>query len=494
MASALCSRFIIKSQCIMPAPYVVRSEVAVVVVRKLGLAAGVGVLIWLLPAPDGITAEAWRLFAIFVATIVGIVLEPLPMGAIAVFGIAAVTLTRTLTVGEALSGFGNRVIWLVVMAFFISRGFINTGLGARIAYKFMSVLGKKSLGLGYSMVATDLVLAPVIPSITARAAAVIYPIVRSVAEAYDSRPGDGTERRIGAFLIKNSFQGNLVTSAMFLTAMAANPLAAGMAAEQGIEISWIQWAAAASIPGIVSLLVVPLVIYRLYPPEIKETPGAADMAGKRLAEMGSMKREEWIMLGTFFLLLLLWIFGRQLHVHSTVTALVGLSVLLITRVLTWEDVLKERGAWDTFIWLSTLVMMASYLSRLGLVGWYSDAVSGLFSGVGWLPAFLALSLIYFYSHYFFAGNTAHISSMYAAFLAAAVALGAPPLLAALVLGFFSNLFSSMTHYGTGPAPVLYGSGYIRLAEWWRLGFAISVVNIVIWLGIGGLWWRVIGLW
>jgi DASS family divalent anion:Na+ symporter len=338
------------------------------------------------------------------------------------------------------------------------------------------------------------VLAPAIPSITARAGAVIYPIVRSVAEAYDSRPGKGTERRIGSFLIKNSFQGNLITSAMFLTAMAANPLAAQMAADQGIEITWVRWAVAASVPGLVSLLVVPLVLYRLYPPEIKDTPDAAAMARAKLAEMGPMKRSEWIMLGTFALLLLLWILGKPLQVHSTVTALVGLTVLLMTRVLAWDDVLNERGAWDTFLWLSTLVMMASFLAKLGLVAWFSESVNGLFSGVGWMPAFVGLSLVYFYSHYFFAGNTAHISSMYAAFLATAVAVGAPPLLAALVLAFFSNLFSSMTHYGTGPAPVLFGAGYVRLADWWRLGAVISVVNITIWLGLGGLWWKVLGLW
>jgi DASS family divalent anion:Na+ symporter len=461
---------------------------------KFGIAAGLGVIIWFLPAPDGVTADAWHLFAIFVATIMGIVLEPLPMGAVALFGIAAATLTRTLSLDEALSGFSNGIIWLVVMAFFISRGFIKTGLGARIAYSFMSLLGRRTLGLGYSMIATDLVLAPVIPSITARAAAVVYPIVRSVAQAFDSRPGDGTERRIGAFLIMSSFQGNLITSAMFLTAMAANPLAARMAADLGVEISWLRWAAAASIPGLTSLLVVPYVLYRLYPPEIKETPGAATMAREKLAAMGGMKRGEWIMLATFALMLLLWIFGKPLKVHSTVAALAGLSLLLLTRVLSWEDILSERGAWDTFIWLSTLVMMASQLSELGMVAWYSDAIGGLFSGVGWLPAFLALSLIYFYSHYFFAGNTAHISSMYAAFLGTAVALGAPPLLAALVFAFFSNLSGGMTHYGTGPAPVLYGAGYIRLADWWRLGAIVSVVNIVIWLGIGGLWWKLLKIW
>jgi len=463
-------------------------------VCRLALAVALGLLVWLLPVPESVTPQAWRLLAIFVATVAGLVLEPLPMGAVALLGIAAATLTRTLAVEQALSGFSNRVIWLVVAAFFISRGFIKTGLGARIAYSFIRLLGRRTLGIGYSMIATDLVLAPAIPSITARAGAVIYPVLRSVAEAYGSRPGDGSERRVGAFLIQSSFHGNLVTSAMFLTAMAANPLAAQLAADQGIEIGWARWAVAASLPGLLSLLVVPLVLYAVYPPRLKETPDAPRMARDRLVEMGPMKRGEWIMLATFLSMLLLWILGKPLGLHSTVTALAGLALLLLTGVLSWDDVLDERGAWNVFVWLSTLVMLASYLNEFGLVAWFSGSVGGLFAGVGWLPAFVGLALVYFYSHYFFAGNTAQISSMYAPFLATAVAVGTPPLLAALVLGFFSNLFSSMTHYGTGPAPVLYGAGYVRLADWWRLGLLVSLVNVVIWLGLGGLWWKALGLW
>jgi DASS family divalent anion:Na+ symporter len=461
---------------------------------SLGIAVATAVVLWFFPAPEGVTTEAWHLFAIFVATVVGIILEPLPMGAVAVCGIAAVTLTGTLGLGDALSGFSHPVIWLVVIAFFISRGFIKTGLGARIAYSFMKLLGRRSIGLGYSLIATDLVLAPAIPSITARAGAVIYPIVRSVAEAFDSRPGDSTERRIGAFLILNSFYGNLITSAMFLTAMAANPLSVQMAADRGIEITWGLWAMAGIVPGLISLLIVPLVLYKIYPPVITKTPQATEMAREKLMEMGSLKRGEKIMLVTFAFLLFLWIFGRQIHVHSAVAALVGLTILLLTGVLTWKDILAESGAWDTFIWLSTLVMMATFLNKLGLVGWFSGTIGGMFTGTGWVPAFLAISVIYFYSHYFFAGNTAQISSMYAAFLGVALVVGTPPLLAALVLAFFSNLFSSMTHYGTGPAPVLFGAGYVRLADWWRLGAIISVVNIIIWLGIGGLWWKVLSLW
>jgi DASS family divalent anion:Na+ symporter len=144
------------------------------------------VLVWFVPAPEGVDPKAIHLMAIFIATIVGIILKPLPMGAVAAIGICATAATGTLTINQALTGFGNRVIWLIVLAFFISRGFIKTGLGARIAYLFMAALGKNSLGLSYGLIATDLVLAPAIPSNTARSGGVIFPILRSVAEAYSS--------------------------------------------------------------------------------------------------------------------------------------------------------------------------------------------------------------------------------------------------------------------------------------------------------------------
>ncbi len=454
----------------------------------------VAVALWFLPVPAGVDPRAIHLLAIFVGTVLGIMLKPLPMGAVAIIGISATAATRTLSIGDALTGFSNSVIWLIVLAFFISRGFVKTGLGARIAYLFMARLGRRSLGLGYGLVATDLLLAPAIPSNTARAGGVIFPILQSVASAYGSRPDDGTARRIGAFLTKVAFQGTVITSAMFLTAMAANPLAAELARDQGVILTWAGWALAASLPGLVSLLLVPYLIYRVYPPQVVETPGASRMAHERLQEMGPVSRSEWVMLACFVFLLTLWILADVLSTHTTVTAMLGLVLLLVTGVLTWDDILRETGAWDTLVWFAALVMMASFLGQLGLIPWFSNRIAGLVGGRAWQGAFLILGLVYFYSHYFFASNTAHVSSMYAPFLAVALALGTPPLLAALVLAFFSNLFSSMTHYGTGPAPVLFGAGYVDVSDWWRIGLLVSVVNITIWVAIGGLWWKVLGLW
>lgn len=278
--------------------------------------------IWHTPGPEGVSEKAWHMLAIFIATIIGLVVRPFPMGAVAMLGITTTAITGILPIEDALSGFGNRVIWLIVIAFFISRGFIKTGLGTRIAWLFIAKMGHKSLGLAYGMVATDLVLSPAIPSNTARSGGVIFPLIRSVARAYDSDPEKGTAREIGAFLIFSSFQGTVITSAMFLTAMAANPLAAQLAGDLGVEISWGAWALAAIVPGLISLFFIPWLIFKTYPPKIKHTPAAAEMARTEMAKMGKMKREEKMMLSTFFLLLTLWILGRTLHLHSS-TSWVG---------------------------------------------------------------------------------------------------------------------------------------------------------------------------
>ncbi|TKC13842.1 anion permease [Robertmurraya kyonggiensis] len=454
----------------------------------------VGVIIWFIGAPAGLDPKAWHLFAIFVATIVGLIIKPMPMGGVAILSITAVVLTGTLELQDALSGFQNTTIWLIVIAFFISRGFIKTGLGNRVAYMFVKKFGKKTLGLSYSLLISDLILAPAMPSNTARGGGIIFPIIRSLSETFGSRVEDGTERKIGSFLTKVAFQGNMITSAMFLTAMAANPLAATLAGDAGVKITWTGWAIAALVPGIVSLIVVPYFIYKVYPPEIKETPAAAEIATKKLQEMGTLSKSEWSMIAVFLLILGLWIFGESIGINATTTALIGLSVLLLASVLTWNDIKKEEGAWDTLVWFAALVMMASFLNTLGMIPWFSDMMSGAVSGLSWIWALGALALIYFYSHYFFASSTAHVSAMYAAFLAVAMAAGAPPMLTALILGFFGNLFGCITHYGSGPAPVFFGSGYVSQNKWWSIGFAISLIHIIIWAVIGGIWWKILGLW
>ena len=453
----------------------------------------IGIVVWALPRPAAIDPRAWRLLAIFVATLVGIIAKPLPMGAMALTGIAAALVTRTLTITEALSGFSNVTLWLVVCAFFFAEGFIKTGLGARIAYMLVSWFGRSTLGLGYSLVATDLILAPATPSNTARAAGVVFPILQSISRTViGTDPAKG--RQTNAFLVLAVYQGTVITSAMFITAMVANPLVVQLAAAQNVALTWTSWAFAALVPGFVSLIIIPLVVYTVCPPGIVRTPEAPAMAKASLASLGPMSRNENLMGMISVFMIVLWILGTTLNLDPTATALLATAALLLTGVLTWDDLCREHRAWDTFIWFGTLVMMATFLGQFGLIRWFSDKMAPAFSGIGWIPGMVGLSLTYFYTHYFFASMTAHVSAMYAPFLAVAIALGAPPALAALVLGFFSSLFASLTHYGTAPAPILFGSGHVPLGTWWKTGLVVSAVNIAIWLSVGAAWWKLLGLW
>ena len=444
----------------------------------------VGVIIWFLPVPAGVKPEAWHLLAIFVATIVGLILTPLPMGAVVIIGVMMTTLTGVLKIGPALSGFANNTVWLIVAAFLVARGFISTGLGRRVAFVFIRAFGRKTLGLAYAIVASELVISPATPSNTARAGGIIYPIVRSLAQTFGSEPGE-TARKIGAFLMMMEFQATVITSAMFMTSMAPNPLIAELAQKTArVSITWGMWALAAIVPGILSLIIVPYLLYKIYPPEIKETPEAAEMAHRELEKMGPMKRTEKIMLFVFLLILALWVTGEWSKIDATVVAFVGVGVMLVTGVIRWDDVLTEKGAWDALIWFGGLVMMASQLNSLGFMKWFATTVGSSLAGWPWFSALIVLMLVYFYSHYGFASTTAHVTAMFPAFLAVAVAVNVPPYLAALTLGFFSALNAGITHYGTGPAPIYFNAGYMDQKTWWKFGLIVSFVNIAIWMGVG----------
>lgn len=459
------------------------------------ISVAVGALIWLIPVPIGVDPKAWHLLAVFIALIVGIIGKAMPIGAISFLALTVLIVTQTLTTKEAFSGFSHPTIWLVVAAFLLSRSFIKTGLGMRIAYRLILVFGRKSLGLGYGIASTELMLSPFIPSNTARSGGVIFPIVKALALSFGSTPERHSERLIGSFLILTAYYCNLITSAIFVTAMAANPLIIAFMAENGIQMSWGKWALAASVPGVVSLILIPYFVYKVYPPEIKDTPEAKKIALKHLEEMGPMTLQEWLTLSTFVGLIVLWMVGEQLFgLDSTAVALIGVCALLLTGVLTWSDIKQEQEAWDALVWFSTLVMIATYLSQLGLIKWISGNIQILMGDMSWWMAWPLLTVLYFYSHYLFASNTAHVTSMYAAFLSVGIALHVPPYLIALSLAFCSSLFACLTHYGTGCAPILFGSEYVNLKTWWRMGAIVSVIFLIIWVGLGSVWWKILNLW
>ncbi|MGQ0766863.1 MAG: DASS family sodium-coupled anion symporter [Gemmatimonadota bacterium] len=461
---------------------------------RWALVLGTAAAVLLSGPPEGITQKSWNLLAIFLATIVGSIVRPAPTGAVIFFGVCAIAVTGTMTPVDALRGYADPIVWLVLSAFMIARGVLTTGLGRRIAFIFIRFLGERSIGLAYALVGTDAVLATVVPSNSARAGGIVFPVARSLAEAYESTPGP-SRRRLGAFLMTAVYQADVVACAMFLTGQASNVIIARFAFEaSGVELSYAKWFIGGLVPGLASLLIVVYVIYRIFPPEVKHTPHARELALEELRRMGPMSREEKLMLGVFVMTALLWMTGGIHNISYTVVALIGVSALILTRVLPWNEVISNHAAWDTFIWYGGLVRMAEGLGETGLTRRFAEVSAGLTTGWAWAAALLVLLLVYFYAHYGFASITAHVTAMFVPFLVVIIGAGAPPQLAVLALAYASNLQAALTHYGTTTAPIYFGARYVLQREWWRIGFLVSLITLSLWGTLGLAWWKVLGFW
>ena len=447
----------------------------------------------IIPPPDTITHQGWRQTAIFICVIAGMVTEPIHASALVLLGLTAWAATGTPVV-DVLGGYAQPSVWLVLIAMLIAKMMLDCGLARRIALLFVRAVGKTSLGVAYALQMTDVTLASGVPSITARSAGMVLPIARSIAELFDSRPEEG-RKRLGAYLIAAIYQGSAVACAMFITGQASNLLGANLALKlTNIKVTAPSWFMAAIVPGLVSCLVVPWITYRVLKPEVTHTPEAPTFARQQLQQMGPLSRSEWITLAVFVSVGLMWLTTVFHGIDVTLVALVGLGVLLATGTMSWQSASAERSAWDVFIWYGGMLRMGELLNATGSTRVLAENVASLFVGIPWLVVLIAILIIFFYAHYFFASITAHMLAMFPPFVAVLIGIGVPKLLAVYSLMCLANLTAGLTHYGTTTGPILFGTGYVTRAEWWRVGFFVSVGNLLIWLIAGFAWWKFLGFW
>jgi L-tartrate/succinate antiporter len=451
----------------------------------------VGAGIALLPAPVDLGSRAWHYFALFAAVMVALVLEPLPAAAVGLVGVATATVLRlpfppdevaaagfdasAASVRWALAGFSNRTVWLIFAAFMFALGYERTGLGQRIALLLVRRLGRRTLGLGYAVALADLALAPFTPSNTARSAGTIFPVVRAIPPLFGSEPGP-TRGRIGSYLMWTAFATTCVTSSMFLTALAPNPLAADIVRQTvGVEIGWTQWALGFLPVGLLLVAALPLLVFVLLPPEVRESPEVADWAASQLAARGGLTGREIAMAGLAVAALASWVFGRDL-VDATAVAIAVVAVMVVCRIVTWDEVLSHKAAWNILVWFATLVTLAEGLSRVGFVSWLTRSASTRLSGVAPEIVMIALVALFFFVHYFFASLSAHTTAVLPVVLAAGAAVpGMDVTKLALLLCYSLGIMGVITPYATGPAPAYFGSGYLSRREFWTMGLVFGLI-------------------
>jgi L-tartrate/succinate antiporter len=448
------------------------------------------------PVPGGLSAQAWQFFALFVTVIASLILEPIPAAAIGLmgvtFGAALIMVPGTVgTTGTAadglrfaLGGFSNGTVWLIFTAYMFSLGYEKTGLGKRISLLLIRSLGKKTLGLGYAIAIADLAVAPFTPSNTARSGGIIFPIIKNIPPLYGSTPEEG-RRNIGSYIMWTAMATTCVTSSMFLTALAPNLLAVDILQKTlKISISWTDWFTALAPACLVLFLLVPWLVYVLYPPVVKESADAPKWAQAELTGMGAVTGKELTMGGLAVLALLLWIFGGK-QFDATTVALIGLCLMILTRVISWDDVISHKTAWNVLVWFATLVAMADGLAKVGFLSWFAKVAAASMSGFSIGALILGFVLLFYFIHYFFASLTAHTTALLPVVLATAAAVPDMPLktLGLLLCGTL-GLMGILTPYATGPSPIYYGCGYISRKEYWILGLVFGVIYIAVYLLIG----------
>ena len=466
----------------------------------------VAIVIAALPVPEGLAPHAWHFFAIFLGCVIGLIFEPLPGAVIGLIGVvvAAVLAPWALFSPEqlaqpgfkvadkaftwAVSGFTNSTVWLIFGAFMFALGYEKTGLGRRIALWLVKTMGKRTLTLGYAIMLADTVLAPFTPSNTARSAGTLYPILRNLPPLYDSHPNDPSMRRIGTYLMWVAIASACVTSTLFLTGIAPNLLAVALVeSSTGIRITWGEWFMATAPVGILLLALLPLLSYWLCPPELKSGEVVPKWAAEELAKMGSLTRNEVILLILVVLALAMWIFGTAVISPALVGMLV-ISLILIIGIVTLNDIHINKSAWNTFAWFATLVALADGLNMVGFVKWFGMLMANYLGHFDPTVAMVLLTIAFYLLHYFFASATAHTTALLPVMVAAAASIpGIDMHTFVLLLLPTIGIMGIITPYGTGPSPVYYGSGYLPGPMWWRLGAIFGFLFLAAWLGIGTPW-------
>jgi DASS family divalent anion:Na+ symporter len=452
--------------------------------RALPFALALG--IWFAPVPAGLTAPAWHLFAVFVAAIAAVLVGAFPLLTSTMLAVAAVVLTGTISPAQAFGGFANASVLLVVIAFLVAQAVVKSGLGKRISLFMVSHFGRSSFGLAYSIVLTDAVIAPAFPSNTARGG-VLYPVVLAVAQGAGSRPEDPDGRRLGAYLMFCAMASLAVSSALWMTATSANPIGVQVVRESGVDIGFGKWLLTASVPALLAIVLLPLVVARLFPPGVRATPEAPAAARAELAAMGPLSRDERITAVAFVLMVVGWILADTLKLNVTSIAFAGIGVLLMTNVLTIDDIAEQGETLSTFLWLAVLFALSGQLNELGFMGYAGQRLASHLGGLSWPVTYVALVVLYVAIHYMFVSQSSQVLALLGVFLDVGVRGGVPAPLMAFALLFASSYFSVITPQGGSQNVIFVGSGYLTQRELYRLGLIVTLFFLAVFMVVGTPW-------
>ncbi|CAO3632689.1 unnamed protein product [Cunninghamella echinulata] len=397
---------------------------------------------------------------------------------------------------HSLEGFSSTVVWLIFAAFHLGKAVEITQLGKRLSLWMIQSFGKSIFGLGFSVVFSEILLAPFVPSNTARGGGIIMPIVNSMSKTLGSTPDHRPE--IGAFLMLLGSHSNLLSASMFLTGMASNPLALAKANElfPDMTFTFMTWITGSIIPALVCALCLPLIMSKLVFSKSNSSKNqlntqVVEHSKTQLQDMGPMSIKEkqlcFVLLGC----LTLWVTSGYTKLDSTLVALSGIVVLLHMETITWKDVSTNTTAWDTLFWLGGFITIAQHLSKAGASAFLGQHISSAITDLGLSPI-PCLAIAYFLTTFLFSSLSAHTVAFISTFLEAGKVLGANPIILTALLSYFGALGGCFTNFSTGTTAMYFAHGYVSRSKWFSIGFCVGLFYIIVYFTIGMAWFKLLG--
>ncbi|KAI8884340.1 Sodium/sulfate symporter [Backusella circina FSU 941] len=402
---------------------------------------------------------------------------------------------------KALEGFSSSVVWLIFSAFHLGKAVQVTQLGKRISLIMIQYFGKRTIGLAYAVVISELLLAPFVPSNTARGGGIVLPVVNSIATTLGSTPTNNP--KLGAFLTLVGSHANLLSASMYLTGMAPNPIVLAKANQlfPDIHFGFSTWITGSIVPALFCALGLPLFlawscnIHKDTVHDSEQGEGVkSDMveyAKKELNYMGSMSLKEKQLCLVLFTCLTLWITSSYTNMDATLVALIGIVSLLHMGTLGWKDVAGNTNAWENLFWLGGFVTIATQLSEAGASAFLGHKISSGIQRMN-LPAVPALGIAYFLTTFMFSSLSAHTVAFVGTFLDAGHALGANPMILTCLLAYFGALGGSMTNFSTGSTAMYFAAGYVPRVRWFIVGGQVALIFLTVYFTIGMTWWKFLG--
>jgi DASS family divalent anion:Na+ symporter len=461
---------------------------------KLGVVLAVPILVLITPVPAGLSADAWHVLAVYLGAILGIMLRPAPEPVVLLAAISVSSLALG-NVSSLLSGYASTTAWLVFAAFLVGQVFVDTGLGRRIAYLLLSRTGRSTLGLGYAAAFTDFILSPATASNTARTGGIVYPIFRSIAVSVDAEAGP-VARPVGAYLTILLYQVSLTTGFIFMTAIAPNALSVAIGRDiLQVDVSWLLWAKAAIVPGLVVLLLLPYLVYRLCPPDVTHVNNV-EIAARGLRELGPISARERRLALLFVLAITGWATSGITHLDASAVAIAFVGACLVGGVTTWDRLVASKAAWGPFIWYGGIIGLAETLARAQFFAWLANVLRQRVSLEGVNPTLVLIVLLFLglAVRYLFASMAAYVASFVPVLFALGLALKAPVMPLFFLVALSASFGSLLTHYGGALGPVLFATGYVDQLMWWKVGAVVVLMSAAVCVLVGLPYWKLIGLW